>query len=824
VILSIDKYPNMILDYDFNQYSRRLDVSYIDDNGAKQLLSFNVNRFKAYYSTPTGKYKNWAGDNCDIRWVEKPSKFEIHTFLTELDDKYKSLLAKRTFPKVYAFDIETLADENGEYSAPEYAKCPISTISVCSPELNTIVLGTLPFNEVEKTTLEKKFTEYMENTAFFKKLNKKMPYVKYVYFPNEEEMLKYFLSNIVAKVPILTGWNCIKFDWNYIVNRIKNFYPLLSIKLSSCKRHVVNKRYTDRFGNEIKLPMPEHTLILDMMDIIENEDKTVLPMKESMTLDYIASASMGIHKIEYSRSLDDLYRDDYGQYVFYNSIDSVLVQLINYRFKSLDHIYLYSLYCNEKIASCFSKIAVSEALVFKDFYELGMKIVYEERTQPARSALLGAYVKKPVPGIHSYVSCNDFAALYPSSMRTCNLSFENYVGAFWGLEKLAPYKANRAQYIVIGPNVLLNEGSAEKPKLGRVVYTFLDETKLAPYRADTKNYFVSVNGCVYKNDMDYSFKRIQSKLQAARDHDKYLGKKMDATILSDIDKALEGHKVDPTPYSDDIIETLVRLGIDGVTAPADITKMGEEELKRIRQIIHNEVVYLDSNQLAMKLMMNSIYGGASNINFYWYNMNLANDITGEARDLIHKMENHIPEYIKNNWTKMTDLHAKLGIEVDQEKAKEVLKNAYYVPKEVDPDTYNEPSFVLPIYGDTDSANALTIIKLRRGDEKKSMTIEDWFNDNLGDIVLRTPNGSELIPTNDKVLNYSKDGKLKYHDVSYIMRHKVTKPKWRLKTKSGKEIIVTNDHSMIVFRDGKKITVKPNEILPTDKILVVKDEN
>ena len=357
----------MILDYNFNKYSRKLDISYIEDNGAKQILSFNVNRFKAYYSTPTGKFTNWTGEKCDVRWVENPSKFEIKTFLAELDEKYKSLLSKRVFPKVYTFDIEALADENGEYSEPEDARCPISTISICSPDLNTLVLGTLQFSEAENQVLQQNFTEYMNNTEYFHELGMKMPYVKYVYFETEEQMLKYFLNNIVSKVPILTGWNCIKYDWNYIVNRIKNFYPLLSVKLASCNRRVANKNYKDRFGNKMILPMPEHTLILDMMEIIEQEDKKVLPMKESMKLDYIASASMGIHKIEYTRTLDDLYRNDYGRYVFYNSIDSVLVQLINYRFKTLDHIYLYSLYCNEKIASCFSKIALTEALVYKDF-------------------------------------------------------------------------------------------------------------------------------------------------------------------------------------------------------------------------------------------------------------------------------------------------------------------------------------------------------------------------------------------------------------------------------------------------------------------------
>lgn len=713
----------MILDYNFNSYSRKLDVSYIEDNGSKQILSFNVNRFKAYYSTPGGQFTNWSGDKCDIRWVEKPSKFEIKTFLTELDPKFKTLLSKRTFPKVYTFDIETLADENGEYSEAEQARCPISTISICSPDLNTIVLGTLQFSNDEKDTLEKNFTEYMENTKFFKSLNMKMPYVKYVYFQTEEEMLKYFLSNIVSKVPILTGWNCIKYDWNYIVHRIRNYYPNLSIKISSCNKRTNPKSYTDKFGNKIILPMPEHTLILDMMDVIEQEDKAVLPMKESMKLDYIASASMGIHKIEYTRSLDDLYRDDYGRYVFYNSIDSVLVQLINYRFKALDHIYLYALYCNEKIASCFSKIALTEALVFNDFYNLGIKIVYEDKPEPARAGLLGAYVKRPIPGIHQFVSCNDFAALYPSTMRTCNLSFDNYIGAFWDNKALEQYRMDKVNYVVIGPNVCKNDGTRDKPSVGRVLSVHLDNEKLEKYRQHPDKYFVTVNGCVYKNDKDYAFKRIQTNLQTVRDHDKYLGKAIQATVVSDIQKILEHHPVDLQEYPQDIVEHLESLGVKGVVSTQALIDMDDSVLNNILPVIKNEVIYLDSNQLAMKLLMNSIYGGASHISFYWYNMNLANDITGEARNLIHKMENHIPDFIKKNWTTMYDLHKKLGIEVDPIKAKEVLKSAYYVPKEVDPDTYNEPSFVLPVYGDTDSLYMCYegLLKTIKGIEK--MTIE-----------------------------------------------------------------------------------------------------
>ena len=77
-------------------------------------------------------------------------------------------------------------------------------------------------------------------------------------------------------------------------------------------------------------------------------------------------------------------------------------------------------------------------------------------------------------------------------------------------------------------------------------------------------------------------------------------------------------------------------------------------------------------------------------------------------------------FIKKNWTTLYDVHKQLGIEVDQEKAKEVLENAYYVPKEVDPDTYNEPSFVIPVYGDTDSLyiSYENLLKTIKGVDKK----------------------------------------------------------------------------------------------------------
>jgi len=690
----------MILDYNYDKRQRRLDVSYIDKIGAKKLLQFNVNRFRTFYKTPTGPFMTWDGARCDACWTEKPSKFDLKYYFKQLGDAHKHLLQGKTFPKVYTFDIETWVPEDDEFPDPAQGKFPITTISIVSPELNCIVLSTRDLTQDEQQWVSDQFDSYLDNTDFFKELKlQNKPAFKYMKFKNEQDMLNFFLKNIVAKAPILTGWNCIFFDWQYIVNRIKNYFPYISLKSCSCTGEMEMKTYTDIRDNKITLPMPQHTLIIDMMQVIKDEDKVVMPIKESLSLDYIANESMGINKIEYNGRLQDLYNNDYPRYVYYNAIDSILVQLINYRFKTLDHIYMYSLYCEEKIGKCFSKIAVTESLVFQDFYERDMKIVYEPNENPERGRLIGAYVKIPIPGLWEYVCCNDFASLYPSTIRTCNLSFENYIGSYYDDEKLKPYQ-NNTSYIVIGPNVFHNAGTAKKPELGRLIGTFLNDEYLERFRHDP-NYFVSVNGSVYRNDKDYSFRRIQAKLKSNRDFSKYLGKRMEATVVWDITHYLNGTKLEHRDYDKEMQEAILKVGLDAASTD-DLYKYSFDELKAFKHELEKEITYYSCHEQAMKLLMNSMYGGSSHQSFYWFNMALANDITGESRNLIHKMEQHIPEWYREHWVESTDLHAKLGIEVDPDQAKQALEDATLITAEQDPDAYHKRSFVTVVYGDTDS--------------------------------------------------------------------------------------------------------------------------
>jgi len=177
---------------------------------------------------------------------------------------------------------------------------------------------------------------------------------------------------------------------------------------------------------------------------------------------------------------------------------------------------------------------------------------------------------------------------------------------------------------------------------------------------------------------------------------------------------------------------------------------------------------------------------------------VASSITAQGRDLTKTMNFVNEDYWYNKWHNDTELHKKVCI-----------RNIKQINKKEEP---------VSIYADTDSCSSETLINTENGIK----TIEDWYNENvINGSAGKTIKGHESVLTNNKILNYV-DNKICYTPVKRIIRHKVSKPKWKLKTTSGKEIIVTNDHSMIVFRNGEKIEVKPSEILKTDKILIIKN--
>ena len=757
----------MIIDYLYNKNTKTFEVSYVKQDGTKGLMKIEgINRFKTYTHDVNGDYVGDDGSRCSLSYTENPNKFDIRKFLKEIPKQDYEKLCYENFPKLYTFDIEN-AFEKGERADASAARGEILTISICAPSLDTVVLGTRDLDC--KEWVEDNFYRYLDSVEFYKTMELPRPKFTYIKFNSEKDLLKFFLERVVATVPVLAGWNSLKYDWQYIVNRIMNNYPDLSIKLSSITKGIKNKKIIDAKTNkDIYLPFPNHTLLVDMMEVIDT-DWTVLPLKESLALDYIAGETLGVNKVEYDGDLMDLYNSDYNRFVFYNTIDSILVQLIDYRFRTMDLFYLYSSYCMEKIGNCFSKIALTEALIEDDFDRHNIKIVHKEKEDILRGTLIGAYVKIPRPGKYKFVCCNDFAALYPSTGRTCNISFENFIGAFYDEKALEPYR-NDWRYIVVGGDVYKNDVTKadQTKKLGDWVAQFLDEKALEPYRK-SKNYFVSVNGHVYDVTKDSCCKRIWDRLTQARNADKYLPKKLDAMVIPDIDHIMNNVSRDFHDYDDEIKDCLKSLGYD-IKNGHDILKI--KDLKKFRREVARVIQFMYSKEQSKKHLSNSIYGGLSHIANHWFNMYLANDITGEARNLTKLMERHLSTFWQENSIKLTWLHDELGIKVDPEKCKKLLT------KDWDP----------LIYGDTDSLYSEydTLLKTIVGYEK--MTERQ-----LLDII---------VGINEKFLN---DHNKKYIEDYYNGRNANSVHNFELETvaKSGIWLNCKKHYAQkIMWKDGK----------------------
>lgn len=714
----------MILDYNYSKKRGEFSISYVTPSGGKKIIKYNVNRFKSYASSPSGKFINFDGTRCTPKWVEKPGWTEFKTFIEELPEQDKKLLLAKHNPQLYTFDIEVDYEEN-VFPEPDQARWPILTISVVNSNLDSVVLGTKELGDSDKVL--NRYHEWLNTSDFFKKLGLKMPRFQYIKFDTESEMIEYFFKNILSKCPVVAGWNSLGFDWNYFQNRVKYYYPNISMASCSPTWEMTNKMIEDFKGQKIRLNIPVHTLVLDMMDIIGTFDMAVMPIKENLSLDYIAYESIGMHKIEYDGDLKQLYNRDYETYVFYNLIDSVLVQLIDKRFKTLDILYTQSLICRNKIQSAMSKIAITESMFFNHWFDNGIKIVPnpDKGGVEERGELVGAYVRQPSPGKWNWMCCNDFASLYPTSIIVCNLSVENYLGS-------------------------TADGT-------------FTESQLDKYRKD-KNYFVSVNGSVYKNDKDYTFKIIQQNLKSLRGETKYLSKKMDASVMSDVEHVIKGATIKNQKYSDDVIEAIKELGFD-VKCSNDLYDVDIKELQRLLKL---EINFMVCKEQAVKLIMNSMYGGSSHVYFEWFNIYLANDITGEGRNLIHLMEDHIPEFFRNNWENLTDVHKMLGITVTPQTDKEYVKL---------------------IYGDTDSLYTCYNQLVNSINEWKSMSFREQV-----ELIVRL--NTEFFNQHNK----------EYMEEYYAKRHARTMAhEFELETValSGVWINVKKRYAqMLVWKDGK----------------------
>ena len=397
---------------DIEQTEKELIVSYYDREGKVAFKRYPVKEFQNWVITEDNdkykdqRFKNWDGRSIKKNRARSFNKFSLLYFMDSLPEEDRKEIYEFNMPRTYYVDIETEIVDG--FPKPEEAKSRILTFSIITPERKAIVLGLEDLSAADIKKIED------DTNAHFKDLDQDWTFTYYK-FKDEYNMLYTFLHKFLPKFPMMTGWNFINYDWQYIVNRCKR----LQIDLTE----VAITGALDKSDSR-----PLHMGILDYMQLYDKYDRSVA-VKESSSLDFVSGQVLDVSKIKYTGSLQDLYRDNFTKFVYYNVVDSVLVYYIDRKLRSMEVLLTLATITKMPLYKAASPVAVTESLIARKLVDSNMKIAveFDKEDSKKETKYEGAFVKEPIVGYYSGVSAFDFASLYPSIMRQFNISPDSYV-------------------------------------------------------------------------------------------------------------------------------------------------------------------------------------------------------------------------------------------------------------------------------------------------------------------------------------------------------------------------------------------------------------
>jgi DNA polymerase elongation subunit (family B) len=382
------------------------------------------------------EFRSWDGKNVKQVDVNQPDRYAIYEFLDGLPESEKNEIFEFNLPKIYFIDIETeivdgfpeaadVKDQDGNVTK-EGASTQVLSISIVYDD-KIILLGLKDMPEDMQQRIKDNTNKY------FEKFDTEYKF-KYIKYDDEFDMLYAFFYKMTPKMPILTGWNFLKYDWLYLVNRSRKISKWVNGKEYKIDPAVssLTKRMNKIWSTEFEVPA--HRMIFDYMQLYEICD-TSIKVKESSSLDFVSNKLVGVEKIKYNGSLQKLYEDDFETFMYYNAVDSVLVQKIHDARNYISIIYAISSLAQIRIIDVVSQmnnalgsLAITEGVLRNRFRKMDNIVLFRDEKGDADSTIAGGWVKDPVVGMNQWCVTYDFASLYPTTQRQFFIAPETFIG------------------------------------------------------------------------------------------------------------------------------------------------------------------------------------------------------------------------------------------------------------------------------------------------------------------------------------------------------------------------------------------------------------
>jgi DNA polymerase elongation subunit (family B) len=480
---------------DLSQKGNNLTVSYTNETGSIDLHTFDINATNGY-----GVFDHVICDESDpdkepnLRHYKDnlPIK-KVPSWRLDFDEMRQFLLTQTPEDireKMYAFnvldmfmaDIEIDIEDGEVFPDPQKAAYPIDSIQITSPELKTVILSTNSRVEQDRKQMkkiEKQINDHYKDIPAVWELVDHLDYA-HIKFDTEVELLEYWWKMVLEKLHSVAFWNGEFFDVPYLNNR--------------CDKLGVDMGLGSPTGEVSHMQnWPKHRYVFDYMQIVQKWAHDIFPLP-SVGLDAVTNRIFDIGKVQYEGSYVDLYNGPIDTFMVYGAVDTINMQLIhkvkNYTAAKDSLVY----YTKTSLVDSTMLTAQIHALCWDELWADG-KINAIPFEKQVKKHYKGAYVKEPLRKFAMFPVGVDFSALYPRIMQSFNMSFENYVGKV--------------------------KDDAHKKQL------------------ESEGYYVSVNNNYYKNDKDYTLRKIENKLLDERYAYKDLMMNMYLKAMGPIEKELK---------------------------------------------------------------------------------------------------------------------------------------------------------------------------------------------------------------------------------------------------------------------------------------------
>ena len=279
----------------------------------------------------------------------------------------------------------------------------------------------------------------LEEEGFLQKLNDITPLpddveVEFKFCKDERELLMYMLVEIDDS-DVLSGWNSDFFDVPYIGKRVeltldrgrgKKFFNMLSFPGARSP----GWRTVEVMRREMETLDLSGRASLDYMVLFKKYEMYERP---SYKLESIADEMLpDLPKLDYEGSLAGLYRNDFPYFVRYNLRDTEILKGLEDRLgyvETANQMYHMS---TGLAAHVTGTLKLAElATINYCHYEKGGLIVPDNNIPDEEIGIQGALVLAPQVGMHDQVGSVDINSLYPSGIRSLNISPETIFGQFY---------------------------------------------------------------------------------------------------------------------------------------------------------------------------------------------------------------------------------------------------------------------------------------------------------------------------------------------------------------------------------------------------------